>query len=184
MDVSRLKASTSEEHQSVEDCLPLMRPDLKRDEYVAVLKRLYGFVAAWEMLTNKRFVGPLRTEALSRQRLPLLRDDLQFLGTSPDQNAHPQLPIFDGDAELLGAMYVMEGSRLGGQLIARHVRKTLRLDNSRGCSFFEGSGVKTGEQWKDFVEILRVQIDDSDSERAILGAKKMFRSFDQWMRTS
>ncbi|HEV2576803.1 MAG TPA: hypothetical protein VGU25_06305 [Acidobacteriaceae bacterium] len=107
MDVSRLKASTLEEHRAVEDCLPLMRSDLKRDEYVAVLKRLYGLVAAWETLAEKRFADSLREVAQRRRRLPLLRDDLQFFGAAPDQSAQPQLPIFDGNAELLGAMYVM-----------------------------------------------------------------------------
>lgn len=182
MDVSRLKAATLEEHRAVEDSLPLMRPDLSRDGYVAVLKRLYGLIAAWEILADQRFAGTLREVALSRHRLPLLRDDLQFFGISPDQRAQPQIAIFDGIAELLGAMYVMEGSRLGGQLIARHVSKVLRLEDSRGCSFFNGSGATTGEQWKNFLEILRTQIDDCDSDRAILGAKKMFRTFGNWMK--
>lgn len=182
MDVLRLKDSTLEEHQAVEDCLPLMRPDLTREEYVAVLKRLYGIVAAWEALVDRRFEGSLREMAKRRERLSSLEEDLQFFGISPNLSRQPQLPVFDDFAELLGAMYVMEGSRLGGRLIARHVSMVLHLDDRHGCSFFTGTPEMTSEGWKEFLEVLRTQIDDSDSDKAIMGAKKMFLCFGQWMR--
>ena len=48
------------------------------------------------------------------------------------------------DATLLGAMYVMEGSTLGGQLIARHVELVLGLTAGQGNAHFRGHNERTG----------------------------------------
>ena len=183
MDVAHLRLSTRAEHEAVEDCLPLMTPDLTRDTYSRVLQRLRGIVGAWEARAEEGLQGQLKEAARARQRLPLLESDLDFLGVARNAGERPQLPMFADTVELLGAMYVMEGSRLGGQLISRHVSKTLRLDASKACSFFLGFGPLTGVRWIEFLDILRTQIKDSESERAVLGAKKMFHVFGEWMRS-
>ena len=175
MDVSRLKVATLEDHRLVEDSLPLMQPDLTRDTYIAVLQRLYGIVAAWEELAEERFTGSLQDAAKSRRRLSLLEQDLRFFGVHPESDDRPLFPDFEDACELAGAMYVMEGSRLGGQFIARHVSETLGLGSS-GCSFFSGFGVGTGAKWNEFLDVLRTQIDDSCSEKVIIGAKRCLES--------
>ena len=46
------------------------------------------------------------------------------------------LPDLQGVQEALGCLYVVEGSTLGGQVIARHLRQTLGVDPRCGGSFF------------------------------------------------
>jgi len=57
-----------------------------------------------------------------RRRAALLLSDLADLGVSPAAGASPRLA---GSAALLGAAYVLEGSRLGGALLKRGLPDTL-----------------------------------------------------------
>lgn len=57
-----------------------------------------------------------------RRRAALLRADLAELGMQADELAGPDLA---GEPVLLGAIYVLEGSRLGGAYLARSVPLSL-----------------------------------------------------------
>lgn len=64
-------------------------------------------------------VGRIVPDWPERRRGPLLLADLADLGARPDAPvAAPPLP---SDAAVLGALYVLEGSRLGGQLLRRNL---------------------------------------------------------------
>ncbi|EHH67615.1 biliverdin-producing heme oxygenase [Gluconobacter morbifer] len=56
-------------------------------------------------------------------RGPLLLADLEQLGLSVPDSLPVQLP--QGDAAALGALYVLEGSRLGGRVLSRQVEAGL-----------------------------------------------------------
>ncbi|MEO7814386.1 MAG: biliverdin-producing heme oxygenase [Sphingomicrobium sp.] len=79
-----------------------------------------------------------------RRRSHLLRDDLAQLGAAI---ANPiAAPRFDSPEALLGAIYVLEGSRLGGTMLARSV----------GIGFprrFLGAAAPHGG-WKGFIALL------------------------------
>jgi heme oxygenase len=59
----------------------------------------------------------------TRRRAALLLADLNDLGVPAPMAA--RAPLFAGDAAVLGAVYVLEGSRFGGQLLKRSVGKDL-----------------------------------------------------------
>ena len=145
MNIELLRRSTAEDHAAVEGAIPLMGTDLVLGQYVSVLRRMYGMVSAWERLCERdgpRWMQPMLKE---RQRRALLEEDLRVLGSElpgselPNGGA-PRLPEFASDAEFLGAMYVMEGSRLGGLMIAKHVEGVLGLEAGRGDAYFRGGG--------------------------------------------
>lgn len=161
--------------------MPLMRPDLDRDLYVAVLQRLFGIIEAWERTAKAGLPMRLRYLAEDRSRLKLLEEDLRGLGVSEFDHHRPHLPEFKNRAELLGAMYVMEGSRLGGQFIAKHVEASLGLSDGNGSRFFRGFGDATGRRWKEFTAVLESEVPDEQSVDAVRGAKKMFAAFGEWM---
>ena len=181
MDLARLRRETRREHEAVEELMPLMRPDLDRDLYTAVLGRLCGFVEAWERTLCVGIPQRLTCFATERNRAPLLKRDLAHLGGTLTDSLHPDLPFFGNLAELLGAMYVMEGSRLGGQLIARHVDAVLGMSGGEASRFFWGFGDDTGLKWREFLRIIELEISEQETGSAILGAKKMFAAFGAWM---
>src|SRR5580693_9409415 len=102
-------------------------------------------------------------------------------GADSSGEARPTLPELRDAASLLGAMYVMEGSTLGGQLIARHVELVLGLTAGQGNAYFRGHNERTGQLWKEFCHALRTNVPDSETDAVIAAAKAMFGVFGSWM---
>lgn len=182
MDIQRLRRETEIDHQAVEGALPLMHDGLDRAQYVRCLRQMYGVVAAWE--DHVTTVAPewMRATLAARRRKHLLELDLAWFGVAEYDDRRPILPEMKDLPNLIGAMYVMEGSTLGGQLIARHVESALHLDEGQGDAYFRGHGDQTGPMWKEFCEVLKIRVSDDDTEAVVASAKEMFAVFGEWMQ--
>jgi heme oxygenase len=177
-----LRQETEADHRNVEGAVALMHQGLNLAEYVECLQRIYGVVAAWEERANEVAPEWLQSALLARQRKPLLERDLAWFGVTEKDGGRPELPEMSNLPSLFGTMYVMEGSTLGGQLIARHVEATLHLSEGRGSSYFRGHGSQTGPLWKEFSEMLKVRIPDEQTDAVVVSAKAMFTTFGTWMQ--
>lgn len=118
---------------------------------------------------------------LERQRSHFLKTDLRFF----QEHLTSLQYVFSGTslpskAAFLGAMYVIEGSALGGQYIARHVELALGLVPGHGDAYFIGYGDRTGPMWREFQSTLE-EVSDKDGDAVISAAKKMFSVFGEWM---
>jgi heme oxygenase (biliverdin-IX-beta and delta-forming) len=182
LDIQRLRQQTAVDHQAVEGSVPLMHHDLSQEEYVRCLERIHGIVAAWEERSMQVAPEWLKPALAARRRKRLVEADLAWFGATQHDESRPALPEMNDLPALLGAMYVMEGSTLGGQFIARHVETELRLGDGQGSAYFRGHGNQTGTLWKDFCEVLKSQIPDEQTEAVILSAKAMFSTFGMWMQ--
>jgi heme oxygenase (biliverdin-IX-beta and delta-forming) len=182
LDIQRLRQETEVDHQAVEGALPLMQEGLNTAQYVQCLERIYGVVAAWEDRAAEVAPQWLRPTLTARQRKPLLELDLAWFGLTKHDEGRPALPEMNDLASLFGTMYVMEGSTLGGQFIARHVETALHLTEGRGNSYFRGHGNRTGLMWKEFCEMLKLRIPDEQTEAVVVSAKAMFSTFGTWMQ--
>ena len=158
-----------------------MRADLDTARYVHFLRKLYGVVAAWEEQAPSLSPDWLRALLVARTRKPLLESDLAWFHISAPQD-RATLPFINDLPSLLGAMYVMEGSTLGGQIIARHVQVALSLVQGNGDAFLRGHGSQTGPLWKEFCEMLKTQVPNDETDRVIASAKAMFTTFGEWMQ--
>lgn len=162
--------------------MPLMAPDLSVETYIRVLIQVRGIVSAWEAQLALQATGIAAELASHRARLPLIDADLDWFGLKHSNHAECELPRFATEAQLLGAMYVMEGSRLGGQLIAKHVESHLGFERGEATHYFRGFEDRTGAMWKQFLEVLGKIVPDESTHEVILGAKNMFAAFGAWMR--
>jgi heme oxygenase len=181
LDIQRLRQETEADHHSVEGAVPLMHQGLSIAEYVQCLQRIFGVVAAWEERAAQVAPEWLQHALLARQRRPLLELDLSWFGVTEDDR-RPALPEMNNLSSLFGTMYVMEGSTLGGQLIARHVEAALHLTEGRGNSYFRGNGSQTGPLWKEFCGMLNERIPDEQTDAVVVSAKAMFHTFGSWMQ--
>ena len=182
LDIQRLRRETEADHRSVEGAVPLMHQGLNIAEYVQCLERIYGVVAAWEERASEVAPEWLQPTLVARQRRPLLERDLAWFGVAEKGDQRPTLPEMNNLSSLFGTMYVMEGSTLGGQFIARHVEGALHLSEGRGSSYFRGHGSQTGPLWKEFSEMLKVRIPDEQTDAVVISAKAMFSTFGTWMQ--
>jgi heme oxygenase len=182
LDIQKLIQETKVDHHNVEGAVPLMHQGLEIAEYVQCLQRIYGVVAAWEERAAEVAPEWFRPSLRARRRSPLLEQDLAWFGAGEQDDGRPVLPEMDNLPGLFGTMYVMEGSTLGGQFIARHVEAALHLREGRGNSYFRGHGSQTGPFWKDFCEMLKLRIPDEETDAVVVSAKAMFSTFGTWMQ--
>jgi heme oxygenase len=182
LDIRRLRQETEVDHRAVEGAVPLMQEGLLTEQYVQCLQRIYGVVATWEDRAAQVAPQWLQPALTARQRRPLLELDLAWFGVTKYDERRPELPEMNDLASLFGTMYVMEGSTLGGQFIARHVETALHLSEGRGNSYFRGHGNQTGLMWQEFCEMLKLRIPDEQTEAVVLSAKAMFSTFGIWMQ--
>jgi heme oxygenase len=182
LDLARLRLETAVDHVAVEAGMPLMVEDLDRDDYVRCLQQLHGIVTAWEEWSAATSPEWMHSLLENRQRRGLLERDLAWFGVAPFDEARPAMPETQDAASLLGAMYVMEGSSLGGRLIARHVERVLALSAGVGDAYFCGHNQQTGTMWKEFCGVLQARVPDRETDTVIAAAKTMFRVFGSWMQ--
>jgi heme oxygenase len=112
-----------------------------------LLQRKLGFHAALEArLAEAPSLLPYGVDVVARARSQLLRADLAVLGAAPEAPLAP-MPPFASVAAALGALYVAEGSTLGGRQLARALDAILPpgLDGRR---FLLGHGERHGEMWR------------------------------------
>ena len=116
----------------------------------------------------------LLADWLDRRRTAALRADLTDLERAmpPPQ---PAALVFPSRAALVGGLYVLEGSRLGGAVLARRViaspdpvarRATRYLAHGQGRRF-----------WSSFLEVLNAEPADA-GPGAVAGARSVFLQFD------
>ena len=87
------------------------------------------------------------------------------------------LPEISGHAAALGAMYVIEGSTLGGQIICNMLKKQLKIED--GLSFFSGYGEQTIPMWKRFQAVLDLP-GSQQGDKIIEAANDTFGKFEVW----
>lgn len=182
--LDRLREATRPMHEAVERELDWERRVETIDGYRSLLARLYGFHAAWEpeaaaLIADEAFFGP-------RRKAHLLAADLACLGLSRSSiGALPKpcglrVPMATR-AEALGAMYVLEGSTLGGQLIARRVSAVLGLRPGAGCSYYCAYGPAVGTMWREFRACLLAASSPTADYAMARTAQRTFERLRSWL---
>jgi heme oxygenase (biliverdin-IX-beta and delta-forming) len=121
-----------------------------------------------EEALEARGAGALFPDWQDRRRADRLRADIKTLGLPiPAPIAEP---VFETPAEVAGAAYVLEGSRLGGAMLARSVPAGLPH------SFLVSP--QRGSHWRDFlVQLERLLESPAQREAAVRGAAQTFDHF-------
>jgi heme oxygenase len=86
-------------------------------------------------------------------------------------------------AAAFGALYVVEGSTLGGTIIARQVERSLGFTAGAGCSYFRSYGAALGPMWKAFGRRLLDLSDPAFDDRAVASANRTFETMRLWLAT-
>lgn len=182
--LTELKARTRPHHDRIEAAVNPMRPGLTPDDYAGLLRRTYGFYAAWEPAAAPHFRGALRDFFDRRRKLDLLHRDLCHFGADDAELAEiprcDELPSTATFADVLGAVYVLEGSTLGGQYIVRHLGRALGLSPAAGGAFFASYGDRVGAMWRETQDFL-VAHGHGREERIVEAAGATFDALGRWL---
>lgn len=177
--LKRLRIYTQSQHTALEAhplSVSLFNEDVNLDDYLRYLKAMYGVVAGFEEAYYpilKDWVPAIEL----RRKTPWLAQDLQLLKSDiPSSISAPAfLESSPNPAYLLGKMYVMEGSVLGGAVIYKHLQPKLGFSPEEGGRYFYGYGSQTAGMWRAFLEVLTTQALVENAESNILkGAAEQF----------
>lgn len=185
----RLKNDTQAAHQHLEKdpCFKrLFAKDYRLNEYTQLLSYFYGYFSGIEPALFDDLPAELHSQLLYRRKTHLLQQDLNVLGVHnadslPICSALPDLTTF---AKKMGALYVLEGSLLGGRVIGRHLSQQLGDDVSSALNFYHCYGTDLETQWRGFA-VLMTQCFDSQPEAEInavlASATATFTTLGQWV---
>jgi heme oxygenase len=159
---------------------------IELSDYRRLLVRLYGFHRPFEdIVRSAADVYRIDLDMNARARSPMLLADLQTIGFDPSAATLPLWPPslrLVSKGSLLGALYVLEGSALGGVQIARALKDRVGNGLGKALLFFVGRGDRQGAMWREFVEELEsLRDDDEEAMRAEDAAIMTFRAFEDWM---
>lgn len=141
-----LRAATASAHERVDRAFGAF--DLSdRDDYRAFLIAQAGPLLSAEAAVDAIDPSALLPDWPERRRSDLIRADLADFGTPPAPTGAFDLQC---DAAALGAIYVLEGSRLGGAMLARNVPMDLPARFIR-CA-------PEPKRWQGLIEILDRQL--------------------------
>jgi heme oxygenase (biliverdin-IX-beta and delta-forming) len=147
----RLKRETAAAHRHLEAQLGLLDATLDVHRYRRVLETFYGFYAPVEIDLAQLAATEVPLGFPLRARAELIERDLLALGLSPAEivalplcSERPELSCRE---DLAGALYVLEGACLGGQVLTPLLHRRLGLAKDGGAAFFAGDGEWTLPRW-------------------------------------
>ncbi|WP_025144796.1 biliverdin-producing heme oxygenase [Pedobacter jeongneungensis] len=180
-----LRAETAENHKALESLMfvnEIMNNSLSIDQYKKLLMVNYIIHQKSENTLANMLDADIAAalEMNSRLKLAALEKDLNYWGidslTLPGLNFELYLPQ-KNTAEVLGALYVLEGATLGGNVIKRHILANPNFkDHEAGLNYYGVYGEELSTKWKKFVSVLNERVVETDYERCINSANQTFNN--------
>jgi heme oxygenase len=185
--LAALRQATGQRHARIEALLRLDAP-MPLSRYRAILRGFHEFLACWEAAVQAALPERLQAWFDARRRGAFAARDVAWLEAPPSaplaeraRRAVAGLPLA-GVATLFGSMYVIEGSALGGRVIAPGLARELGLGPGRGASYFHGYGEHTGAMWREFRQRAASEV-GGDAEAVRAACRGAERTFDALLHT-
>lgn len=184
MFIQNLRAFTADCHKQLElNSLSqaLLSSNVNETIYCSYLIQLYSFVKGFEQYIFPE-LGQYFFNINNRKKAFLIEEDLIAFDITIDthtlledvffRNTYPNVYL------AAGALYVLEGSTLGGQIIVKHLHKAMP-QCMVNASYFSGYQQRTGSMWKEFLQQLAALPQSTQHEQQIInGAITTFKIID------
>ena len=182
---TQLRDATAPLHKQL-DQQPLLVALLSKELPLADYQQLLGIYYSLYHQLEAAIKAYLSLQSIAfdyqpRYKTPLLLNDLKYWHIKPEPlRCQITLPDLNSLGALLGLLYVLEGSTLGGQFIAQHLQLTYGYTRSTGSDFYSGYGEQTTTHWQSFISYLNSFSDQPDlAAQAIDTAILSFACFNQ-----
>ena len=172
---------------------PVAEGVASKEQYAQVLKLLYGIIVPFEDNLKRRISLSLcgfsvlgLLESNSWARCHLLEQDLVALGVNKSEIASlpicTKIPQCTTSEEALAILYLLQGSRLGGKVIAVNAKKSLSFDQNTGCAYFSSNNSEVGHYWMAFKDFTEANLNNKSSLLVIKHIKNYFTILDDWLK--
>lgn len=191
--MAKLKTDTSLAHRQLERniCLSrLFQTDYTVGEYRYLIAKFYGFFSAIEPFIFANLEPANHALLAHRRKTDLLVKDLSLLDID---NFNPrtmtlcdQIPVLNSFARQMGALYVLEGSTLGGRIISKKLIDHFGNAIIPTLNYYQSYGDKVIDEWSAFHRFMADRFDGKEIEtnEVVSAAIETFSCLDQWLQTS
>jgi len=178
---SELKNNTEDIHRQAEK---VMVRWLKRvrslEDHVDLLNWLYAYYGPLEDRIKTQLSSDNFPDIERRSRADELLLDMEAAGVPlPAPEICRDLPEIDTYGKALGALYVLEGSTLGGRIIADMLSR--QLGSEKCLSYFNSYGNETAGMWHSFKDLLDSPATLAFKEDIFSSAGSTFLTFKTWI---
>ncbi|MBW8688049.1 biliverdin-producing heme oxygenase [Chitinophaga rhizophila] len=183
--IELLRERTAKQHQELERVLiPSIKAVNTPESYASLLELFYGYYYPLEQHIaahmDRTFPGGFEL----RRKASSILDDIAAIRKAPATQpvCCTDIPEITDNAQALGAMYVLEGSTLGGQVICQMLLRNLQAPElPQALSFFNGYGADTQSYWDTFVHYLQgYNGTEQQQQRMLEAAATTFEKFKLW----
>jgi heme oxygenase (biliverdin-IX-beta and delta-forming) len=170
--IDRVREATHAIHRDLDETLHIV-------DRLSAMDQRVGLLAGYRFLYRKIeakaacfLCGVAGLDFLARPRSALVTEGIRALGHPVSLDRPVSLRILTR-AQALGALYVLEGSSLGGRTILKELKR--RDVSLVGLDFLDPYGNRTGQRWKSFLTIFEREITSGEENAdAVKGALDTF----------
>ncbi len=178
MDVhQRLKEKTKAYHQQIERA-PLLNQLINASINIAgyheLLKQFHAYIVPCESIILSSSWSSLLD---NRAKTSILTCDLLDLGITNNKKCTVLPPLITRE-QIMGYLYVMEGSTLGGKIIAKVLQAQLGLTAQYGARYFNGYGSNTVNMWENFCHLLN-RVDAIQEQQVLISASMTYTTLSE-----
>lgn len=179
----KLKAHTLLNHQILEKSIIEMIKRIQSEkDYIRLMQIFYSYFGGLESLIKAYINSEKLPDNLKRRKVGLVYNDILSLGgVVPKILSKENLPLINNHFHAFGALYVLEGSTLGGS----HIENILKIKYSipeSSLTFFRGYGQETVSMWNIFkVSLNELTMNENEVLQIISAADETFARFNQWI---
>jgi heme oxygenase (biliverdin-IX-beta and delta-forming) len=188
--MSLLKSETAAVHRQLERnrfLFRLFQTDFSMQEYQQLLCKFYGFFSAIEPLiftnlnaaNSQLLAHRTKSELLARDLSVLEVDDTKLTTISRCE----ELPLLNSFSRQMGALYVLEGSTLGGKIISKRLKDLFGEAVINKMNYYQSYGENLILEWTSFQNFMCENFDnkENDISEIINAAIETFLCLDRWL---
>ena len=164
----------------------IMQPNYQLSDYHKLLLAYFGLY----QFVEARIQQYLNNETVNfsyqeRYKLPWLVNDLAFFQITPIACNNLSITVRDfphitSIGQLVGILYVLEGSTLGASHMSLKLAEQHSLTSDTGSCFFSGYGNKTQHYWQQFIAFSDTLSGDTQQcQEALKAARQTFELFSE-----
>lgn len=180
-----LRTQTAEKHQQLESLMfvnDIMNNSLSIDDYKKLLTINYIIHQKLENKLANMLDNEIAEQLQMKNRLKLdsLEKDLSYWEIDAVSLPALNFELFvpeKNNAEVLGALYVLEGATLGGNIIKKHILANSNFKGKEdGLNYYGVYGDELSAKWKTFVSVLNETVQEADYEKTVNSANETFEN--------
>jgi heme oxygenase (biliverdin-IX-beta and delta-forming) len=174
--IEQIRSATAVEHKKLEDRLfPFLNNIQSNEQYAQLLNAFYGYIFPVQEKIAAFIDHSVVPDMNERRNAAYIAADLETLNLPLAGSFAETLPDIHDHASAMGALYVLEGSTLGGKIIAKTISE--KIEPTEAFRFFRGYGPETGPMWKKFTQYIEHPLNQLNAKTVVNTATETFRCF-------